>query len=114
MAAPVNGQYCSTLLARSNQFEFLEGRLDCNRVVINRLAIIEASKAFYHSVEHQAAKSTRSGLQHDGGAGRGLTLVIALSGAPGAILVDACRSNAGGRRVAALTLMHQCCTQPTG
>ncbi len=114
MAAPVNGQYNSTLLARSNQFEFLEGQLDCNRVVINRFDTIDAAKAFYHSVEYQAAKSKRSGLQHAGGAGRGLTLVIALSGAPGAILVDACRSNAGCRRVAALTLMHQCCTQKIG
>ncbi len=61
LAAPVNGQYNSTLLARSNQFEFLEGKLDCNRVVINRFATIDAAKAFYHSVEYQAAKSKRSG-----------------------------------------------------
>ncbi len=61
LAAPVNGQYNSTLLARSNQFEFLEGRLDCNRVVINRFATIDAAKAFYHSVEYQAAKSKRIG-----------------------------------------------------
>ena len=61
LAAPVNGQYSSTLLARSNQFEFLEGKLDCNRVVINRFATIDAAKAFYHSVEYQAAKSKRSG-----------------------------------------------------
>lgn len=61
LAAPVNGQYNSTLLARSNQFEFLEGKLDCNRVVINRFATIDAAKAFYHSVEYQAAKSKRIG-----------------------------------------------------
>ena len=61
LAAPVNGQYHSTLLARSNEFEFLEGGLDCNRVVINRFATIDAAKAFYHSVEYQAAKSKRIG-----------------------------------------------------
>lgn len=61
LAAPVNGQFNSTLLARSNQFEFLEGHLDCNRVVINHFATIEAAKAFYHSVEYQAAKSKRIG-----------------------------------------------------
>ena len=61
LAAPVNGQYNSTLLARSNQFEFLEGKLDCNRVVINRFATIDAAKAFYHSIEYQAAKSKRIG-----------------------------------------------------
>ena len=61
LAAPVNGQYNSTLLARSNQFEFLEGKLDCNRVVINRFATMDAAKAFYHSVEYQAAKSKRIG-----------------------------------------------------
>lgn len=61
LAAPVNGQYNSTLLARSNQFEFLEGQLDCNRVVINRFDTIDAAKAFYHSVEYQAAKSKRIG-----------------------------------------------------
>ena len=61
LAAPVNGQYNSTLLARSNQFEFLEGKLDCNRVVINRFDTIDAVKAFYHSVDYQAAKSKRIG-----------------------------------------------------
>ena len=61
LAAPVNGQYNSTLLARSNEFEFLEGKLDCNRVVINRFDTIDTAKAFYHSVEYQAAKSKRIG-----------------------------------------------------
>ena len=61
LAAPVNGQFNSTLLARSNRFEFLEGGLDCNRVVINRFETIEAAKAFYHSVEYQSAKSKRIG-----------------------------------------------------
>ncbi len=61
LAGPVNTQFNSTLLARSNEFEFLEGRLDCNRVVINRFETIEAAKAFYHSVEYQAAKSKRIG-----------------------------------------------------
>lgn len=61
LAGPVNTQFNSTLLARSNEFEFLEGRLDCNRVVINRFETIEAAKAFYHSVEYQAAKSKRMG-----------------------------------------------------
>ncbi len=61
LAAPVNGQFNSTLLARGNQFEFLEGKLDCNRVVINRFDTIEAARAFYHSVEYQAAKAKRIG-----------------------------------------------------
>lgn len=61
LAGPVNTQFNSTLLARSNEFEFLEGHLDCNRVVINHFATIEAAKAFYHSVEYQAAKSKRIG-----------------------------------------------------
>ena len=61
LAGPVNTQFNSSLLARSNEFEFLEGRLDCNRVVINRFETIEAAKAFYHSVEYQAAKSKRIG-----------------------------------------------------
>ncbi len=61
LAGPVNTQFNSTLLARSNEFEFLEGRLDCNRVVINRFETIEAAKAFYHSIEYQAAKSKRMG-----------------------------------------------------
>ena len=61
LAAPVNAQFNSTLLARSNRFEFLEGGLDCNRVVINRFETIEAAKAFYHSVEYQSAKSKRIG-----------------------------------------------------
>ena len=61
LAGPVNTQFNSTLLARSNEFEFLEGRLDCNRVVINRFETIEAAKAFYHSIEYQAAKSKRIG-----------------------------------------------------
>ena len=61
LAAPVNAQYNSTLLARSNQFEFLEGGLDCNRVVINRFNTIDDARAFYHSVEYQAAKAKRMG-----------------------------------------------------
>ncbi len=61
LAGPVKTQFNSTLLARSNEFEFLEGRLDCNRVVINRFETIEAAKAFYHSIEYQAAKSKRMG-----------------------------------------------------
>lgn len=61
LAAPVNAQFNSTLLARSNQFEFLEGGLDCNRVVINRFDTIEAAKAFYQSIDYQAAKAKRIG-----------------------------------------------------
>ena len=61
LAAPVNAQFDSKLLARSNQFEFLEGGLDCNRVVINRFDTIAQAKAFYHSVDYQAAKAKRSG-----------------------------------------------------
>ena len=61
MAAPVNAQFNSTLLARSNEFAFLEGYLDCNRVVINRFETMDAARAFYHSLEYQAAKSKRIG-----------------------------------------------------
>lgn len=62
LAAPVNAQFNSTLLARSNKFEFLEGGIDCNRVVINRFNTIDDAKAFYHSVEYQAAKARRIGV----------------------------------------------------
>ena len=61
LAAPVNQQFNSRLLARGGGFEFLEGALDCNRVVINRFETIEDAKAFYHSVQYQAAREKRLG-----------------------------------------------------
>lgn len=61
LAAPVNAQFNSRLLARGSGFEFLEGKLDCNRVVINRFETMEAAKAFYHSVEYQTAREKRAG-----------------------------------------------------
>ena len=61
LAAPVNAQFNSRILARGGEFEFLEGKLDCNRVVLNRFETMEAAKAFYHSVQYQAARNQRAG-----------------------------------------------------
>ena len=61
LAGPVNAQFNSRLLARGSAFEFLEGGLDCNRVVINRFDTMEAARAFYRSVEYQAAREKRIG-----------------------------------------------------
>ncbi|MBL8378701.1 MAG: DUF1330 domain-containing protein [Burkholderiales bacterium] len=61
LAAPVNAQFNSRLLARGGEFEFLEGALDCNRVVINRFGSMADARAFYHSVEYQAARTRRLG-----------------------------------------------------
>ena len=61
LAAPVNAQFNSRLLARGGEFEFLEGKLACNRVVINRFETLADAKAFYQSVEYQAAREKRLG-----------------------------------------------------
>jgi uncharacterized protein (DUF1330 family) len=61
LAAPVNTQFNSRLLARGGEFTFLEGALDCNRVVINRFETVADAKAFYHSVQYQTAREKRIG-----------------------------------------------------
>ncbi|MFN0160740.1 MAG: DUF1330 domain-containing protein [Burkholderiales bacterium] len=61
LAGPVNTQFNSRILARGGEFEFLEGSLDCNRVVINRFENMADARAFYHSVEYQAARARRIG-----------------------------------------------------
>jgi uncharacterized protein (DUF1330 family) len=61
LAGPANVKYGGKFLVRGGKKTVLEGDIPFERIVINEFKDVATAKAFYDSVEYQAARQKRLG-----------------------------------------------------
>ena len=60
-AGPANAKHGSRFLVRGGKKHALEGDIPFERIVVNEFKDVATAKAFYDSVEYQAARQKRLG-----------------------------------------------------
>jgi uncharacterized protein (DUF1330 family) len=61
LAGPANLKYGGRFLVRGGKKTVLEGNIPFERIVVNEFKDVATAKAFYESVEYQAARQKRLG-----------------------------------------------------